>query len=192
MRRVPALIFFALCFAAVLPITCAQSPKQFSEQLLAAVNAGQAAQVRALLRRGANPNARRYDGPYGSGSRSSTALMEAATLGNYPIVRALLASGANVNARGYSLHLGAPRGEGDYHRSTALIEACLRGDNEEVAAALLAHGAEVNAADKSGGTALSNSMWLSDWPQAEMLLAHGAHADRKMRRLIARHLAQSG
>ena len=171
------------CFSGI-PGHCT-SP--LNAQLLRAVNGGQVGQVRDLLRRGANPNTRYY-----RGTQSSTVLMEAAALGNFPIVQALLAREARVNARGYTCMTGVPRGEGDYRQSTALIEACLRGDNDEIVSALLAHGADVNAVDKSGGTALSNSLWLSNWDQAQVLLAHGAHTDRKTRRLIARHLTQTG
>ena len=175
---------FACWFFSGIPGHCT-SP--LDTQLLSAVNSGEAGQVQNLLRRGANPNARYY-----RGTQSSTVLMESAALGNFPIVQTLLLHRARVNARGYTRMTGAPRGDGDYRQSTALIEACLRDGNDEIVLALLAHGADVNAVDKSGGTALSNSLWLSNWDQAQVLLAHGAHTDRKTRRLIARHLAQTG
>ncbi|MDQ2798029.1 MAG: ankyrin repeat domain-containing protein [Armatimonadota bacterium] len=85
--------------------------------------------------------------------------MEAAILGDEPTVKVLLAHGAFINARGMSLY---PGGRGRYQDSSALIEACLRGDNEEVVRVLVEQGANVNVHDKGGTTPLSASMWKSD------------------------------
>lgn len=154
---------------------------RLNEQLRTAVNAGHSAQVRFLLAQGADPNTRFYQ----QKDRSSTVLMEAAALGEFSVVQLLLSRRANIKARGYSLTLGAPRGDGDYHDSTALIEACLRDGNEDVIDLLLAQGADVNAKDRSGGTALSATVWLAEWGEAKTLLRHGAWANKATRRRIA-------
>lgn len=89
------------------------------ENLLAAVQAGDAAAARAALQAGANANG---TNPYGE-----PLLIAAVEKGNVEVVRALLDHGANVNARtGYD--------------SSALWLARTR-RHEEVAALLLARGA---------------------------------------------------
>ena len=189
-----ALITTSLVFSSLSGI-CGSLPgpqqRRLNEQLRHAIYVrGGIRQVRSLLGRGADPNTRYWG--FGSGfyahGQSSTLLMVASALGYTSVVEALLDHRVNVNARGYSCTLGAPRGECDHRESTALIEACLRGDNDEIVVDLLSHGADVNARDRAGSTALSSSLWLSEWYQAKVLLDHGARANRGVRREISAHL----
>jgi ankyrin repeat protein len=98
--------------------------------LVEAIRAADKDQVRQLLRRGADVNARTEDG--------TTALMHATSVGDIGLVRMLLDHAADVNARNKA---GA----------TALMWAV--GDGDKVRA-LLDRGADVNARADSGSTPL--------------------------------------
>jgi ankyrin repeat protein len=156
--------------------------------LMLAAEEGDLALVRVLLAKGADPNARRYDGmtalmlafarreKYGwSGGKSTVVTAEDAV--RLPIVDALIKAGARVNAR-------------DQQRWTPLVWA-LKVSTPAVVRHLLDAGANVNAADRKGKTPLMillapvamRSMgpgvfysrpWSVEKELAELLLAHGA------------------
>src|SRR6266513_787656 len=128
------------------------SSQDLNKKLLDAAEAGDTAEVRSLLREGANPNAK---GGYGS-----TALMGAAVRGHTETVRALLEKGAEVNAKGNT-------------GRTALMEAALEGYTETVRT-LLEKGAEVNAKDNAGWTPLFWAAFSRRTDTVRALLQTGA------------------
>jgi len=149
------------------------------------------ARFRRLLALGADPNTPQYfnDKPHKTGN-SSTWLILFAALGDAPAVKALLAHGARVNARGVTCFGAMGHGEPDPHRSTALIDACCRSDNQEVIEILLRHGADVNARDASGNTPLGMAVWQSEWEEVRLLLRHGARREllnKWERKTLAEH-----
>jgi ankyrin repeat protein len=101
----------------------------------AAVRGGEAAAVRELLRRGADPAWRDPS----VGSDNETALHDAASLGHCAVIELLLSAGADVNVRSAS-------------GWTPLMRACNTG---KLAAArlLLAAGADTDARNDEGYTA---------------------------------------
>jgi len=123
--------------------------------------------VEALLKAGADPNARapsrefpghrmRYRTP-----GAQTALHLGAT--DPKVVRLLLEAGAEVNARD---------GEGN----TPLHEAGWCGKSVKL---LLEHGAEIEAQNNKGETALMEAMGFYDKSGRDVLLAHGANVNAK-------------
>ncbi len=117
------------CLAPLKPllllISIAAAGADLSQELLEAVRSGQTANVRSLLGRGANPNAKDDNG--------STALMEAATRGHTPIVKLLLAKRAEVNAKSEGF-------------TVLMLTVTSFGPNRvEVVKALLDGGADINA-----------------------------------------------
>lgn len=104
-------------------------------RLIHAVVQGDANRARALLQWGAKPNARNRSG--------IPMLLAAAAGGSLPVVSLLLEKGANPNVRG-------PVG------STPLMEAA-RSHRRHVGIirALIAHGADLNAVDDQGETAVA-------------------------------------
>ncbi|HEX7079623.1 MAG TPA: ankyrin repeat domain-containing protein [Gammaproteobacteria bacterium] len=159
--------------------------------LVEAAESGDRAAAIALLREGADPNARGPDG--------STALMWAAHHDDAELVRLLLDAGANVDARNefgaFALSEAAMIG------SAPVIEALLeagadpnamnpegetplmavaRTGNVEAAALLVDAGADVDAKEEWGGQ--SALMWAAAQSQPEMvkfLVAHGADVNAR-------------
>ena len=115
--------------------------------LIAAAGSGDAAQVKALLDDGADPNAQDEFG--------NSALMVAAVNNNPPmgkytaVVEALLAAGAN------------PDVQHQIFRHTALMSAVTNGDLPTIKA-LLAGGANRDLRDMRGRTALDRARDLAD------------------------------
>jgi ankyrin repeat protein len=156
------------------------------DPLLAAAKVGDAATVKGLIAKGADPNRKDDLGvsalmlaagcgigavqallEAGADANAEdpigiTALMWAATTGRTPIVRVLLDAGANVNATNHS-------------GTTSLMQAA----NRETVKTLLDRGAEVNATDRDGVTAL---MWAAIYGRTDavrLLLERGADSDAK-------------
>lgn len=118
-----------------------------------AIPDGDAAEVVALLGRGADANARRDD------SRQ-TPLMEAAEAGHEEVVRRLLEHGAQINAA-------------NEYGETALTLAA-DGGHTAVVSALLEWGADVNVVDEFGDTPLLNAAWGEHEDALLLLLRHRA------------------
>lgn len=113
-------------------------------------------QVRLLLEKNANMNL--------STTHAGTPLHYAAGHGDLTMVRALLARGANVNATG--------RDSGE----TPLISACRDWAHSYIVSPLLSAGADVNARDKKGRTALHYAVDpLLNIPLVELLIKKGAN-----------------
>jgi ankyrin repeat protein len=129
-----------------------------STPLLVAANHGDAAQVRQLLKAGANPNVRNQ--------LDTTPLLEAAYRSNGEIIKALLDAGADPNAAG-----------ADGQTPLMLVA---RGTNVAAAKMLLDKGASVRASESQRQqTAL---MWAAanrQGPMARLLVERGADLDAK-------------
>ena len=123
-----------------------------------------AAIAATLLDAGADPHAVKPSG--------ETVLMAAARAGSLAVVELLLPRGVDVNA-------SEPG-----RRQTALMFAAA-GKHRDVAEALIAAGAEVNAASKGGSTALHFAVQQTDIPTARLLLDAGAsvHAAMSVRQM---------
>ena len=125
--KVPTIAAWALLIA--FSGGCARS---IDKDLIIAAGAGDAEQVRALVQKGANPNALALDG--------WTALTMAAREGRLEAVQVLLQSGAKIDA---------PEGGG----STALFWAAFY-DHRDVIHLLLSKGADINKKSKGGESPL--------------------------------------
>lgn len=126
-----------------------------NEQLIQAVEAGDAAKAKQLIDAGGNPNTR-------DAASGLTALMIASGQGDVDVVRLLIDAGADVVTT--DTRVGA----------TALHKACQRG-SLEVARMLVEAGAFVNAVVVSTGhTPLMDALWFK-WPDVvQYLLDQGA------------------
>jgi len=167
---------------ALLQAGAGSNPRILAAALVNAANSGNVEALRLLIANGASIAA--------SNSGCRTVLMAAAASGYPAMVREVLKNHADVNA---SAILPPPRcteemkkvdacrefAEGD--GQTALMEAVSRSDYDappegvdrmEVVRLLLAAGADVNARDKQGNTALM--LCRSDVEQVELLLKAGA------------------
>jgi len=116
-----------------------------SEDLLAAVRKGDVAQVRTLLQRGADVNAK---SPYGS-----TGLFFAADRGNVEMVKLLIDHGADVNTKD------------TFYGATALVWACEK-QRVEIIRLLLSKGA------KEAGDVLSTGVEKGNKEMVSLALEH--------------------
>lgn len=132
-------------------------PETLHALLIEAVRAGDDEATGALIRAGADIE--RAD------ERGFTPLMLAAYNGHPSTVRLLLGARARVDAP------GDPRG------ATALIGVAFKGD-EEVARALLDGGADPDAVNAVGQTALMTAVMFRRLGVARLLLGAGADPDR--------------
>ena len=162
--------------------------------LIEAAREGKVELVRILLKHGASVNAENTSG--------ATALTFAAENGHNEIAEILLDSGSNINKQDSlgltPLIFASQEGNTELvttllkrgalpnlktiprrREDTAIIKAASNG-HKDVVSALLAHGAEVDAANTMGITGL---FWASKHGHADivsMLLANGASVDGKM------------
>ena len=114
--------------------------------------------LRALLRRGA--------GLHRASRFGSTALHYAASARSPDCIRLLLEAGADPNVRN------------TYLRETPVHVAALRHDDpERFLAPLLKYGADVNAQDHEGSSALAFAVQADHPRSSKFLLDHGADAD---------------
>jgi ankyrin repeat protein len=127
---------------------------QLNNGLIAAVAANNLAGARALLDRGADPNARHQR------SFGAPVLVVAVSRSGPEMLKLLLDRGAKVDATAEG---------GD----TALIEAASKSD-VAVLKVLLDHGAAVNAVDSQGLTPLLAAAWRCRTENLRFLLRHGA------------------
>lgn len=133
-----------------------------STAMLHAVANGQVKAVRALLRAGANVNAR------ARASRRQTPLLEASSWGHEAIVRVLLKQpGLRIDAR-------------DDGGTTALHWAAMYG-RLRVAVMLIRAGAKVDARDSNGFTPFTHAAGEGCAPIVKLLLRAGANVNARVR-----------
>jgi len=118
--------------------------------------------VAALLRAGANPDQdqQMMFGSVNDGAEADSGAM--ITAKNERLLRAVIDAGVDLNHRDLQ---GQPR-----------FFSALRWP--EGLALMLQHGADVEAEDNNGNTALMVAVMLWQWPAIDVLLAHGARVDR--------------
>ena len=127
--------------------------------LINAVLKGDAREVRKLLGRRANPNARQTD------STATTALGLAAPSGNLEIVKLLVEAGANLE-------------DGNALKQTPLLLATLN-DRADVIATLVQSGAKVDSTQYSNMTALMLATVMGHTNSMRMLLRVGADVNAR-------------
>lgn len=137
-----------LCLSASVPAWAATYA-----DLVAAIKAGDKAQVQALLDGGLSPMVA------GAGNQSPP-LVIATVLKQHDMVRALLAKGASPDAR-----------HATYYNATALMLA-VNARDIEMARLLLQAGANPNLTDKAGDSALNWATFYGDEAIAGLLLSH--------------------
>jgi ankyrin repeat protein len=133
----------ALCLALVMVAGHAASAAMSDKKFIEICERGKVSEVKAALKKGANPNAR-YE--YGmAGTVLSGIISQGNDRGqhqNPEVIRALVQAGADVNAR-------------DKNGETVLMYAVMGEDvNLEVVKILVQAGADVNARDERGTTVL--------------------------------------
>jgi|SRR5215213_2843807 len=126
----------ASSYARPFPQDVNQTDQEGYTPLMRAAERGQVNVVRALLKRGAEVDARRPGG--------FTALMLAAQKGSLPVVKVLLAAGANPNVSVVTSHAG---------ELSTLIAGIMSG-NQPVVQTLIKGGAKVNPRTADRGTPL--------------------------------------
>jgi len=128
-----------------------------TEQLFRAAENGYLEQIKTLLAKGGEVNAR--------GNDEQTVLMAAARWGNLEIVKLLIDKGADVNARSND-------------DQTALMAVAWTG-HFEVVKFLIDKGADVNAKSKGAATALMAAVWMGRFEVAKFLIDKGADVNAK-------------
>ena len=157
---------------------------------------GTAKEIRAALKKGANPNA------MAEGTESAavgTALMWAAAANENPeVISILLEAGADLNAKDEDgrtalmwaaentpevvsvlLRAGADINVRDNYGSTVLIRAAQNCENPDVITVLVEAGADVNAKNNDGDTALIRAAQLGTPDGISALLGAGADVNVK-------------
>lgn len=118
--------------------------------------------IRLLLNHGALIN--------GEDAEKRTALHCACYAGWMECVQVLVEEGANVNARS-ELSI------------TPLMESVIHNDKPEILEYLISHGADPNAADVAGYTALHKCAAINHAANARVLLTRGAYVDPREKKV---------
>ena len=135
----------------------AQYGKRLETPLISAADRGNKKIVEALLRSGANANAKDLNG--------KTPLYRGVTKGGKDLVELLLRNGVEVN-------------EKDSNGNTPLLGAVARG-NKGIVEVLLRNGADVNEKDRYGNTPLHRAVNQDNQEIVAILLSNGADANAK-------------
>ncbi len=175
---------------ALVALACAQGPahaQKLYDDFIFAVANDRAADVRAMLARGVDPNLVDPNG--------EPVLVVAARGGSVPTVDALLDARPDVNARNRfgddALTIAALNGHLEIVKKlrarganvnrpgwTALIYAATNG-HDDVVRYLLAEGANIDAGSPNGTTALMMAVREGRVSTAELLIARGADVNRR-------------
>ncbi len=139
--------------------------------LLAAVKAGDVSGAEALLKRGADIEARNRDSHFPWREEEFTPLALAASGGNVPMVKKLLAHGADVNAK-------TERRDGSPSRDIIISTAAEKG-RTQIVRLFLAAGADVDARTGMGVTPLMLAVRGKHLRTAELLLQQGANRNAR-------------
>lgn len=129
--------------------------QRLDNRLMEAVTGGDVYEVRKLVRKGVDVNAK--DG-------KETALGRACDCGYHQIAVVLLENGADVNA-------------GSEFGATPLMLASIHGENAKILELLIDNGADINAKDDFGRTALIYAAGFGDAKMVRLLLDRGADPD---------------
>ena len=155
LKEVLYLLFFLFLGAMIFTHVYAQD---IEIPLIKHAEQGNVEEVKKLIAKGADINARRQDG--------LTALMMASLKGHSNIVKLLIANRADVNAK-------------DKLGYTALMGAC-KGGHPDTVKLLIASKADVNARQEAGGTALMIASLGGHIDIVKILIANNADVNAKM------------
>jgi ankyrin repeat protein len=154
-----------------------------SESFYTAIRANDLARLEALLKRGANVNAK--------DSRGLTPLMYCAVAGSAQSMKLLIDKGADVNARNafgstalmwsvtdrekvrLLVEHGADVNAASNKKHTALLLAVMSDQSAEIARFLIAKGANINAVDDGKITALNAATYGNDTETIKILIEAG-------------------
>lgn len=167
-----------------------------NDELINSAQNGDLAKLKKCITKGANINA--------SDENGETALTQACDSGHYDIVKFLAENGADTNARndvGYgALEFSASNEIWEYlkpkassvDKDLALINFAMRGNVEQVKS-LVAQGADINATDSTGWTALMFAARDGHFEVVKLLLANGANINATTHKgnINALYLAQT-
>jgi ankyrin repeat protein len=164
------------CVALVLTVALAYSATP-DELLRSAAEHGDVAEVRSLLSRGADPNARDEHGGTPLMITVSLASRQSPSKDRQAIAALLLDKGADVNARDKSGHtalLMAVEGSASEYK--------VIGADETMVHLLIARGAAVNNQDNDGWSPLLRvvGLWADQPELIAFLLTHGADANARL------------
>jgi ankyrin repeat protein len=131
---------------------------------------GTSEEIRAVLNRGANPNAKARADSGAENAGCTGLLIEIKNAGRIEVVWLLLSWGADVNTTG-----------GFYGNALQMAIAYPREERRknELLKTLLAHGADVNAQGGYYGNALQGAAYRGDFGAVELLLQHGADVNAR-------------
>lgn len=134
------------------------NPSEVNKQLWMGAYYGRLDDVKSALAQGGNPDFK--------GKGGFTPLVIAARNGHLDIVQYLMEKGAQIDKRDNS------------RKKSALLAAAFK-SQDQVAAYLLDHGADINAQAINGFTPLHDAAWVGDYPLVKMLVERGARTDIK-------------
>ena len=184
-----ATYFLLTALAVCRPAVPAELRTDATQDMFRAIRFADASALQAALDQGISPNATQADG--------TTALMYAVLYSDLNCTRILLEKGADVNRRNeagatslmWSVHdpakvrllldRGAQVNVASKEKRTALLIAARQDGAAEVVSMLLAAGADPNAVDSMGGTALMLAADAGDVEVMGMLVKRGAKIDQR-------------
>jgi uncharacterized protein len=188
-QRITSCIMAVAVVLALLPwVAIAGAPPPLNQQLMEAAKAGDLAQVKTLLDKGADVNAKDEQG--------RTPLLGAAFGGHLAVGMILLERGADARGRSGIMMLDAAARAGDIETVklalskgadvnetlpgavSPLMEAA-RSGNPDVLKLLLDKGADVNWRGGGNRTALMNAVWSGNAHAVRILLDKKANANAK-------------
>jgi ankyrin repeat protein len=152
------------------------SERQLQAALWQAIGVGDVTAAQAVLEAGADPNLSSDGSPNDDlrGGALCVALDQGYSdwwsVSPFPLIELLLRFGADLES-------GALDGRPALHRAARILPTdapASEQDRGRCVAALLAHGADVNATDGAGMTPLDHAFLVGNAPAARVLLAHGA------------------